>query len=69
MLAASAVPVRSREVSFVKPPGAMVPVLGAASSVIEVMEGAEGAAVSTVTEYEDAALTLPAASVAVALKE
>ena len=50
VLAASAVPVRSREVSFVKPPGAMVPVLGAASSVIEVMVGAAGAAVSTVTE-------------------
>ena len=50
LLAASAVPVRTSEVSFVKPPEAMVPVMGAASSVIEVMVGAAGAAVSTVTE-------------------
>ena len=48
VLAASAVPVRSREVSFVKPPGAMVPVPGVTLSVIEVMVGAAGAVVSMV---------------------
>ena len=50
LLAASALPVRRSEVSFVKPPGAMVPVMGETLSVIEVMEGAAGAVVSTVTE-------------------
>ena len=50
VLAASAVPVRSSEVSFVNPPGATVPMMGVTSSVIEVMDGAAGAVVSTVTE-------------------
>jgi len=51
VLAASAVPVRSSEVSLVKPPGAMVPVMGKALSVIEVIEGASGGMASTVAIY------------------
>ena len=50
VLAASAVPVSSSEVSFVNPPGAIVPAMGETLSVIEVMEGAAGAVVSTVTD-------------------
>ncbi|TYZ39161.1 hypothetical protein C2U34_26325, partial [Ralstonia solanacearum] len=69
VLLASAVPVRVGVASLVAPPAAMVPVSGATLSVTLTRTGAAGAAVSTVrANAELAVLTLPAASVAVAVR-
>ena len=67
MLLASAVPASSNTVSLVLPPLAMVPVIVPTSSVMEVIEGALGVAVSTVSVTlllvsAPSLLVLPAAS-------
>src|SRR3954449_5506907 len=68
MLLASAVPARVGVVSLLLRPLATVPVCGAASSVIELIVGAAGAAVSIMTERPPEAVpVLPAASVALAV--
>ncbi len=57
-----------RSVSLVRAPLVSAPVTGATSSVTEVMVGAFGAVVSSVTvKLADALLTLPAASVILAV--
>ncbi|NKA72185.1 hypothetical protein GO284_01111 [Ralstonia solanacearum] len=69
VLLASAVPASVGVGSFVLPPEVSVPVTGATASVTALMTGVAGAAVSTVrVNAEVAALTLPAASVAVAVR-
>ncbi len=69
VLLASAVPVSVGAASLVLPPDVMVPVTGATASVTALMTGVAGAAVSTVrVNAEVAELTLPAASVAVAVR-
>ncbi|PNQ35691.1 hypothetical protein CVT22_22680, partial [Ralstonia solanacearum] len=69
VLLASAVPVSVGVASLVLPPAVMVPVTGATSSVTVLMTGVAGAAVSTVNvNAELAVLTLPAVSVAVAVR-
>ncbi|NKF87755.1 hypothetical protein GO286_05223 [Ralstonia solanacearum] len=66
---ASAVPVSTGMASLVLPPAVMSPVTGATLSVTVLITGVAGVAVSTVrVNAELAALTLPAASVAVAVK-
>ncbi|NKA06560.1 hypothetical protein GO279_04780 [Ralstonia solanacearum] len=69
VLLASAVPVSVGVASLVLPPEVSTPVTGATSSVTLATTGVAGAAVSTVSvNAEVAVLTLPAASVAVAVK-
>ncbi len=69
VLLASAVPVSVGVASLVLPPEVSTPVTGATSSVTLATTGVAGAAVSTVSvNAEVAVLTLPAASVAVAVR-
>ncbi len=69
VLLASAVPVSVGVASLVLPPAVMAPITGATLSVMVLMTGVAGAAVSTVSaNAELVALTLPVASVAVAVR-
>ncbi|TYZ38964.1 hypothetical protein C2U35_26785, partial [Ralstonia solanacearum] len=69
VLLASAVPVSVGVASLVLPPEVSTPVTAATSSVTLATTGVAGAAVSTVSvNAEVAVLTLPAASVAVAVR-
>src|SRR3954454_20205765 len=68
MLLASAMPASVGVVSLLLPPLDTIPMFGAASSIIETIEGAAGAAVSMVTDRPPEAVpVLPAASVALAV--
>ncbi|TYZ39287.1 hypothetical protein C2U33_25250, partial [Ralstonia solanacearum] len=69
VLLASAVPVSTGMASLVLPPAVMAPVTGATSSVMVLITGVAGAAVSPVRANAGlAVLTLPVASVAVAVR-
>ncbi|TYZ39106.1 hypothetical protein C2U34_26240, partial [Ralstonia solanacearum] len=69
VLLASAMPASAGVASLVLPPEVSAPVTGATLSVTLLMTGVAGAAVSTVrVNAEVAVLTLPAASVAVAVR-
>src|SRR5712672_217432 len=68
MLLASAMPASVGVVSLLLPPLDTIPMFGAASSIIETIEGTAGAAVSMVTDSPPEAVpVLPAASVALAV--
>src|SRR4051794_3124546 len=68
MLLASARPASVGVVSLLLPPLDTIPMFGAASSIIETIEGAAGAAASMVTDSPPEAVpVLPAASVALAV--